>query len=316
MIHIDYCVFTGTYGGSNYELHFLDELKSITPLIHETYIKRDGWLKTSRNIFKSIFRIIFSRNRLVRSFTIPVYKKNMYVIIHHFDNKYDPWYCKIIENIDFYILKMLNNCLNIRVICVSKYWQSVFLKNGFKNVLIFYNTCNIQSEEKNDSRTYISSKYSIDANKKWIYLGSSIKKKGAQNILRNIKADIDVDDYEIICTGNNQDIDCNILWFENDDYKKFLTNCYFVALNSLFKEGWCRIAHEAVLLEVPLLGNGSGGMQELLDLSDIATVKFENFIIKDHDLNRYIGKRSNLQTYINRNNNIFLKEFKKDLEKR
>ena len=78
----------------------------------------------------------------------------------------------------------------------------------------------------------------------------------------------------------------------------------------------CRIAHEAVLLEVPLLGNGSGGMQELLDLSDIAKVKFDSFIIKDHDLNRYIGKRNNLQTYINRNNNIFLKEFKKDLEKR
>ena len=132
----------------NYELHFLDEIKSITTLVHETYIKREGWFKTCRNILKSTIRIIFSRKRLVRSFTIPVYKKNMYVIIHHFDNKYDPWYCKVIENFDFYILKMLNNVLNIRVICVSKYWQKVFVKKVFKNVSIFYNTCNIQLDER------------------------------------------------------------------------------------------------------------------------------------------------------------------------
>ena len=210
---------------------------------------------------------------------------------------------------------MLNNVLNIRVICVSKYWQKVFVKKGFKNVSIFYNTCNIQLDEESDYRSFISSKYSIDSNKKWIFLGSSIKKKGAERVLRNIISDVGVHDYEIICTGSNEDIDCKIIWFESDDYPKFLTNCYFVALNSLFKEGWCRIAHEAVLLDVPLFGNGSGGMQELLDLSGISEVQFENFVIEEHNLNNYIGNRKNLQSYINKSNKIFIKELKREFHK-
>ena len=61
MIYIDYCVFSGTYGGSNYELHFLEYLKSINLSISETYIKRNGWFKTCINIFKSYFNIILSR---------------------------------------------------------------------------------------------------------------------------------------------------------------------------------------------------------------------------------------------------------------
>jgi len=33
---------------------------------------------------------------------------------------------------------------------------------------------------------------------------------------------------------------------------------------SKFKEGWCRSAHEAMLLKTPVIGSGSGGMLELL----------------------------------------------------
>ena len=53
--YLDCCVFYGTYGGSNYELHLIDELKSRDLSINETYIKRDGWFKTCINIFKSYF---------------------------------------------------------------------------------------------------------------------------------------------------------------------------------------------------------------------------------------------------------------------
>ena len=33
---------------------------------------------------------------------------------------------------------------------------------------------------------------------------------------------------------------------------------------SKFKEGWCRTAHEAMLLKTPVIGSGLGGMRELL----------------------------------------------------
>ena len=34
---------------------------------------------------------------------------------------------------------------------------------------------------------------------------------------------------------------------------------------SKFKEGWCRTAHEAMLLKTPVVGSGLGGMRELLE---------------------------------------------------
>jgi glycosyltransferase involved in cell wall biosynthesis len=37
-----------------------------------------------------------------------------------------------------------------------------------------------------------------------------------------------------------------------------------VVTMSQFAEGWCRIAHEAMLCGTPVIGSGSGGMRELL----------------------------------------------------
>ena len=34
---------------------------------------------------------------------------------------------------------------------------------------------------------------------------------------------------------------------------------------SQFAEGWCRVAHEAMLCGTPVLGSGKGGMRELLE---------------------------------------------------
>ena len=34
---------------------------------------------------------------------------------------------------------------------------------------------------------------------------------------------------------------------------------------SKFQEGWCRTAHEAMLLKTPVVGSGFGGMSELLE---------------------------------------------------
>ena len=34
---------------------------------------------------------------------------------------------------------------------------------------------------------------------------------------------------------------------------------------SKIREGWCRVAHEAMLCHTPVVGSGSGGMRELLE---------------------------------------------------
>ena len=35
---------------------------------------------------------------------------------------------------------------------------------------------------------------------------------------------------------------------------------------SEFKEGWCRVLHEAAIHGTPILGSGLGGMKELLEI--------------------------------------------------
>ena len=50
---------------------------------------------------------------------------------------------------------------------------------------------------------------------------------------------------------------------------------------SKVEEGWCRVAHEAMLCKTPVIGSGAGGMKELLeegkqilceDLADLPTL--------------------------------------------
>ena len=48
------------------------------------------------------------------------------------------------------------------------------------------------------------------------------------------------------------------------EYLILLKASTVVLTMSLFKEGWCRVAHEALLLGTPVIGSGAGGMTEVL----------------------------------------------------
>lgn len=49
------------------------------------------------------------------------------------------------------------------------------------------------------------------------------------------------------------------------EYLRLLKASSIVIVMSKFKEGWCRTAHEAMLLKTPVIGSGKGGMKELLE---------------------------------------------------
>jgi glycosyltransferase involved in cell wall biosynthesis len=50
------------------------------------------------------------------------------------------------------------------------------------------------------------------------------------------------------------------------DYNVLLKNAKAVICMSEFKEGWCRVLHEAAIHGTPILGSGLGGMKELLEI--------------------------------------------------
>jgi hypothetical protein len=48
-----------------------------------------------------------------------------------------------------------------------------------------------------------------------------------------------------------------------------------------FEEGWSRIAHESILCKTPVIGNGSGGMRELLELTNQRIRRSDEFSLDE-----------------------------------
>jgi len=75
---------------------------------------------------------------------------------------------------------------------------------------------------------------------------------------------------------------------------------------SKFKEGWCRTAHEAMLLKTPVIGSGLGGMQELLEGGkQIVCKDFKNLKEKAE----YLLKHTEIKNEIGQNGYYFARKF-------
>lgn len=75
-----------------------------------------------------------------------------------------------------------------------------------------------------------------------------------------------------------------------EEYRLLLAASDIVITMSLFKEGWNRVAHEAVLCGTPVIGSGKGGMEELLVMSgQTICTSFEDL---PHHVNRLLKNRS------------------------
>jgi glycosyltransferase involved in cell wall biosynthesis len=70
-------------------------------------------------------------------------------------------------------------------------------------------------------------------------------------------------------------------YFKDGEFPLFLASCDVVITLSTMIEGWNRTAHESILVGTPVIGSGTGGMQELLEktkqtiLSDTKTLNLE-----------------------------------------
>jgi len=82
------------------------------------------------------------------------------------------------------------------------------------------------------------------------------------------------------------------IWIQDQDYFDFLRQCRLVVCNSKFKEGWCKVAHEAISVGTPVIGSGSGGMQELFSLHNIDAMSEIEMVNHFENLNEALIKRS------------------------
>lgn len=264
--------FDGHYGGDEYERLFCKKLSGLSKNISLRRItaERKGGFKSLIGLFKLILSAFIFKGRTIRPLGIPIIKYKMTVILHHFDQKGSPFYTKLLERIDFFLLKLFSRLFKIKFITVSNYW-SEWVKINFKSdSYIIYNEVKVNFDNLKD-RDYLSIKYNLKQDSSWVFLGSNQLKKGGKFVIDYLNENHEdiFDNIILIQSGVKKDSDSRssvVIWIDEEDYFSFIKSCELVVANSEFKEGWCRVLHEAALLNVPIVGSGSGGMGELLEL--------------------------------------------------
>jgi glycosyltransferase involved in cell wall biosynthesis len=297
--------FDGLSGGSNYETNLLSIIRNSAINVSHLQVESLGGWRTIFNVFSTVklFYSGFYNSDLIRVFGMPVYKKNMIVIFHHYDTTDSPWYSKIVEVLDLFLLKKLSSRFNIKFICVSKFWKSYLESLNLNVFATIYNDIDIDIQG-NSRKKFLAKKYNLDFNKQWIFLGANQKKKGGDQIIKGLSSAL-INKYQFIFTGQ-EDKNPNVYWFDSQDYYYFLSNCSLVIANSKFLEGWCRVVHESIILDTPVIGSGMGGMNEIFDIiGDRGRNTSECIsIIKNGVFDRNSDYREKLSTFIKKENSL------------
>lgn len=153
-----------------------------------------------------------------------------------------------------------------RVVVVSKYWKKHLESRGIDKITVIHNPFNLKdyviSQKVLQSFCY---EYELQDNRV-LYLGKVGKGKGIKAVSRALK---DLPNTRIIATDPSPNKPTNSDLFQTislsfKEYIALLHVADIVVTMSTMPEGWCRVAHEAMLCKTPVIGSGAGGMEELL----------------------------------------------------
>lgn len=217
-------------------------LKTLSDLL---YLKgqKDIWIRD----YLSVLTLPFDRT----------VGKNI-AVVHHIDHNYlsHPFLYNSMNKLYYSNLKNVD-----LLVVVSKYWKKHF-ESDFDNIKIIYNCFNMKDFQFSEEEiTEFKKKYNL-LDKPIVYLGNCQKSKGVVEAYNALK-DLDV---HLVTSGQKRvDIPVVNLDLNYRDYIRLLKASSVAVTMSLFKEGWCRTAHEAMLCKTPVVGSGTGGMRELLE---------------------------------------------------
>jgi glycosyltransferase involved in cell wall biosynthesis len=256
------------YGGVAYEELAREALSGdfdVELVEVQSNIFKRGYFRAPET-FLNLLRIKGQKDLWVRDnntiLTLPLRKiGKTLAMIHHIDFSTTPLWFK---PVDFVIERLLFCGLKRAdfIVTVSQYWQDYFKSKGYKNVFKVYNAFDVPAYSFSDQEVKaFKEKYGLKG-KPIIYLGTCQKAKGvleSYNALKGLNA-------HLVTSGEPHfNSPARNLQIPRDEYLKLLKASDLVLAMSKFKEGWCRIAHEAMLLKTPVIGSGKGGMRELLE---------------------------------------------------
>lgn len=186
-------------------------------------------------------------------------KKKNIVIVHHVDHSYSSFLSAINQIFTFKLL-MLNKSRIHKIVVVSNFWKDYLVGLGFDNVEIIYNSVDssIQEVEKTSNSTFVK------PGKINIYIGNYHIKKGTLDLINFLKKN---DKFVLHTSGYPGEDIPNVInhsRLQYCDYLRLLKEVDVCITFSKFREGWCRTAHESLILGTCVIGSGFGGMGELL----------------------------------------------------
>lgn len=180
------------------------------------------------------------------------------------------------------------------IVVVSEYWEKYFLGKGYKNVYKIYGGFNLNKFDVSEKEVSdFKEKYKLKS-KPIIYLGNCQKAKGVVDAYEALK---DLNAYFI--TSGEREVKIPAINFDLSyrEYLVLLKASSIILTMSKFKEGWCRVTHEAMLLKTPVIGSGKGGMRELLEggqqiiCEDFKDLKEKvEFLLKNPEKRAIIGR--------------------------
>ena len=150
------------------------------------------------------------------------------------------------------------------VITVSTYWEAYLKELGCNNVKVIYNAFNpSEYQVSQEAIARFKKQHGFNDEQPLIYLGNASRQKGVYEAYEALK-DLN---YQLVMSGMENraaDLPVKFLNLKRSDYITLLNAADVVVTMSKLTEGWNRIAHEALLCKTPVIGSGTGGMQELL----------------------------------------------------
>ncbi len=151
------------------------------------------------------------------------------------------------------------------VITVSAYWKDYLVALGCSNVKVIYNSFDLpQYTTSPENIAAFKKLHGFDNSRPLLYIGNASRQKGVYetyNALKNYPC-------QLVMTGsknNASDLPVQFLSLDRQNYITLLHASDAVITMSKLNEGWNRVAHEALLCKTPVIGSGTGGMQELLE---------------------------------------------------
>lgn len=227
--------------------------------------------------FKGIFRFFhlprffyevvcdyFSGNVFIINFlTLPLlpFVRGSIIVFHHVDVGNLKNISAFYELLAKFVFEKIVSRKNT-IVVVASYWKEYVHALGFEKVYLIYNPFDIEFYDAitdGEVREF-SIKYGLEGNTV-VYIGNPQEKKGC----RIVKEVLRGRDYSLVSTGIGVPLPgVSHLNLTRREYICLLKLSSCVVTFSQFKEGWCRVAHEALLCGTPVVGSGLGGMGELL----------------------------------------------------